>query len=488
VLGSRKRIGNYELLAMLGEGGMGQVYRARDTRLHRDVAIKMLHADDLGSPERRVRFAAGARAASALNHPNIVIIYDVGDEDGKPYLVSECVEGETLRALMGRGLPSSRRLLEISVQVAAGLAAAHGAGITHRDLKPENVMVTADGRVKLVDFGLAKLAATPSSTKHDDSTLTRNSLTEAGTVMGTADYMSPEQARGADVGYHSDQFSVGVILYELASGKQAFHRDSRTETMAAIIREEAPPLESSVPAPLRWIIERLLAKEPQDRYASTEDLYRDLRALRDRLSEVLAANATTKAPRIRRRALGLFAPVVIAASLIALAFAFLPERHKSGKLRYTPIWSPDGESIAYSAQVRGLWQIVVKEIATASPAQLTHGASSAYTPFWSPNRSPRELPLCTDSRKMARRYMLWFTTRKLHFVNGSCSHSTSRQVQRKYSGQLICRPQSRLSAVTVFILMASGSCSALQLTSLMCGCLRDLSSAHPYLDRLLSRY
>lgn len=383
---------------MLGEGGMGQVYRARDARLNRDVAIKLLHAGDLGIPDRRARFAAEARAASALNHPNIITIYDVGEEDGKPYIVSECVEGETLRTIVRRGALSTRRLLEIGVQIAAGLAAAHGSGITHRDLKPENVMVTTGGRVKLVDFGLAKAASTPPvSIGHDDLTLPRVSETEAGTVMGTADYMSPEQARGEAVDYHSDQFSVGLILYELASGKQAFHRDSRAETMAAIIREEPRPLESSVPAPLRWITERLLAKESQDRYASTEDLYRDLRILRERLSEISTGNTTAPASPSRRGAwLRLVIPATIAVSLVTLAYALLPARRDPGEFRYTPVvrnagaevyprWSPDGKSIVYSARFRDIDQVMVKEIDATSPAQLTHGARSASTPFWSPD-------------------------------------------------------------------------------------------------------
>jgi len=217
--------------------------------------------------------------------------------------------------------------------------------------------------------------------------------------MGTADYMSPEQACGTNVDYRSDQFSVGLILYELASGKQAFHRESRAETMTAIIREEAPPLEPSVPAPLRWIIERLLAKEPQDRYASTDDLYRDLRALRARLSEISTNNTTAPALSGRRKALWPFViTATVAVSLLTLAYALFTAQRDAGQLRYTPIvreafpeseprWSPDGKSIVYAAQIRGIWQIMVKEIAATSPAQLTHGTSSIHAPQWLPDGS-----------------------------------------------------------------------------------------------------
>ena len=395
-----KQIGKYELLSMLGEGGMGQVFLARDPRLNRQVAIKVLRADTLSSPDGRARFAAEARAASALNHPNIITVYDVGEEESEPYLVSEYVEGETLRAIVRKGPVSARRLLDIGVQIAAGLAAAHGCGITHRDLKPENVIVKSDGHVKLVDFGLAKLRDTSSTVRrslgNDDATLTELSLTDPGTVMGTAAYMSPEQAQGEVVDYRSDQFSFGLILFELASGKEAFRRNSRAETMAAIIREEPPPLESTVPAPLRWIVERLLAKAPQDRYASTEDLYRELQTVQKHLFEVSTANRSLQAAPTTHSWFRFAILAITAVSAIALTFALFSPLFDIHQFRYTPItreaapevfpsWSPDGRSIAYMAQIRGIWQIMVKEVVATSPAQVTHGASSAVAHFWSPD-------------------------------------------------------------------------------------------------------
>jgi serine/threonine protein kinase len=263
-----QRIGPYEVLAKLGEGGMGDVYSARDTRLGRTVAIKRTH-------ERfSDRFEREARAISALNHPNICQLYDVGPN----YLVMELVEGAPVAAV-----DSSRKLLELAVQMADGLAAAHAAGIVHRDLKPDNILVTRDGRVKILDFGLA---TERSALMGEEDTQTVAAATEPGVILGTVNYMSPEQARGqSSVGPQSDQFSLGLVLYELVAGKRAFRRNSTAETLAAIIRDEAEPLPETTPAPLRWVIERLLAKDPADRYDSTRDLYRELRQMRDRLSE-----------------------------------------------------------------------------------------------------------------------------------------------------------------------------------------------------------
>jgi serine/threonine protein kinase len=291
------RLGPYEIRSTLGAGGMGEVYRARDTRLNRDVAIKVLREDDAASSESRSRFEREARAVAALNHPIIVAVYDFGVEAGQQYIVSELIEGESLRALLtGKPVPI-RKLLDIATQVADGLAAAHAAGVVHRDLKPENIMLARDGRVKILDFGLARQGkvAGPSSGgdgANSDPTATFASprddsdhLTEAGTVLGTASYMSPEQALGRQTDFRSDQFSFGLILHELASGKRAFAKASKVETMAAIVREEAPPMDEKVPPPLRWIVDRCLAKEPEQRYESTRDLFRELRNLRDHFSE-----------------------------------------------------------------------------------------------------------------------------------------------------------------------------------------------------------
>jgi eukaryotic-like serine/threonine-protein kinase len=293
------RFGRYELLSRLGAGGMGEVWRARDQDLHRDVAVKFLPERFAEDTTRLGRFAQEARAASSLNHPNIVTIHDIGQTSGQPYIVMELVEGETLRAILlahGERPLSSRRLLEIGTQIADGLAKAHAAGIVHRDLKPENVMVTSDGFVKILDFGLAKLLSEGSGggERWFDSAVptwpeSPSPQTAVGAILGTAGYMSPEQARGRAVDYRSDQFALGAILYEIATGRQAFRRETPAQTIAAIIEDPPEPLATSNPAlplPARWIIERCLAKEPAERYASTLDLARELRNVRERLPEV----------------------------------------------------------------------------------------------------------------------------------------------------------------------------------------------------------
>src|ERR1700733_716889 len=287
------RLGPYEILTPLGAGGMGEVYKARDTRLDRIVAIKV------SKENFSERFEREARVIAALNHPNICQLYDVGPN----YLVMEFVEGAPVAPP-----DSTRKLLDVAVQIADGLAAAHTAGIVHRDLKPDNILIARDGRIRILDFGLAKITAANDSDK--------TALTDAGTTIGTIAYMSPEQARGnADLTPQSDQFSFGLILYELAFGKRAFQRDSAAEIMTAIIREDADPLAATIPAQFRWIVERLLAKERADRYDSTRDLYRDLRQLRDRLSESTSvsgvqAASTTPIPHPKRSRVGVLSAAI----------------------------------------------------------------------------------------------------------------------------------------------------------------------------------
>jgi predicted ATPase/tRNA A-37 threonylcarbamoyl transferase component Bud32 len=284
VLTPGTKLGAYEIVCALGAGGMGEVYRARDTRLERDVAIKVLPEKLASDRERLSRFEREARSASALNHPNVITIYDVGESDSILYIAMELVEGKTLRELMAPGALPLQKLLQIGSQAAEGLARAHSGGILHRDLKPDNLMVSEDGFVKILDFGLAKVS---DSGTHPQVTISRE-LTQSGAVMGTAPYMSPEQARGRPLDFRSDQFSLGCVLYEMATGRRAFERETAAETMAAIIREEPAPIgaiNARVPAPLCWIVERCLAKDPEQRYASTRDLARDLAAVRDRFLE-----------------------------------------------------------------------------------------------------------------------------------------------------------------------------------------------------------
>jgi predicted ATPase len=285
-LAAGTKLGLYEIVASLGAGGMGEVYRATDTRLNRSVAIKLLPAKFSVDSDRLQRFEQEARAASALNHPNIVTIYELGCGGPTHYIAMELVEGKTLRELITSGSLSMRKALEIAAQVADGLTKAHEAGITHRDIKPENLMVSHDGFVKILDFGLAKLAS-PSGV-HLDMAVTFAAMTQAGEVLGTAEYMAPEQAEGRQVDFRSDQFSFGLVLYEMVTGKRAFHRNTIVETMVAILREQPDPIvgqNHDAPAPLCWAIERCLAKEPEKRYATTRDLARELAAIRDRFSE-----------------------------------------------------------------------------------------------------------------------------------------------------------------------------------------------------------
>ena len=239
VLTSGTKLGPYEVSGAIGAGGMGEVYRARDPRLHREVAVKILSASLSSDRERLHRFEQEARAAAALNHPNILAVYDIGTQDGSPYIVSELLEGESLRERLRSGPLSLRKAIDYALQIARGLAAAHDKGIVHRDLKPENIFITRDGRVKLLDFGLAKL--TQAAPTFGDSE-TRTIQSDAGTVVGTVGYMSPEQVRGNPADARSDLFAFGVVLYEMISGKRAFHGETAADTMSAILHGEPPEL------------------------------------------------------------------------------------------------------------------------------------------------------------------------------------------------------------------------------------------------------
>jgi len=289
------KLGPFEIVAPLGAGGMGEVYRARDTRLERTVAIKLLPAAFSADSARLHRFEQEARSASALNHPNIVTIYELGRDGSTHYIAMELVEGKTLRQLLDSGLMPMRRTIDITVQIAEGLTKAHEAGITHRDLKPENVMISRDRFVKILDFGLAKQDSPRE--QHSDTSTTSTSLTAPGLIVGTIGYMSPEQVAGQPLDFRSDQFSFGLVLYEMVTGKRPFQRNTAAETLVAILREEAEPIavqNRNVPAPLCWAIERCLAKEPDKRYVSTRDLARELAAIRDCFSEEPAKQPETR--------------------------------------------------------------------------------------------------------------------------------------------------------------------------------------------------
>jgi predicted ATPase/predicted Ser/Thr protein kinase len=285
-LATGTKLGPYEIVELLGAGGMGEVYRARDVRLDRTVAIKILPPALSADSDRLQRFEQEARSASALNHPNIVTIYALGLHDSTHYIAMELVQGKTLRDLLAAGPLPVRKAIEIAAQVAEGLAKAHEAGITHRDLKPENLVISHDGIVKILDFGLAKL--TRPSGELTDMSATLACQTLPGLIMGTVEYMSPEQASGRRLDFHSDQFSFGLVLYEMVTGKRAFQGSTPTEMLAAILRDQPEPIgmqNPDAPAPLVWAIERCLTKEPAKRYVSTRDLARELAAIRDRFWE-----------------------------------------------------------------------------------------------------------------------------------------------------------------------------------------------------------
>ena len=317
-----RRLGNYEILDKLGEGGMGEVWRARDQRLQRMVAVKILPADVSNDPSRRARFEQEAHALGALNHPNIVAIYDVGNDDGRAYIVSELVEGESLRAMLDRGPVPVRKTIDLAGQIADGMAAAHALGIVHRDLKPENVMVTRSGQVKILDFGLAKQA--PASSGENTATL---ALSQPGTVLGTAGYMSPEQVRAQPVDARCDIFSFGAVLYEMLTGRRAFQASTSVETMHAVLNADPPEFDGELgklPPSLATIVRRCLEKRPEQRFQSAADLAFALRSITG-VSITGVQTAITTARPARKRWIWIAAALVTAAVLFAAGF-FLRDR------------------------------------------------------------------------------------------------------------------------------------------------------------------
>ena len=275
-------IGHYRVLEKIGAGAMGEVFRARDERLGRDVALKLIRPASSDNPDHLRRFELEARAAAALNHPNIVAIYDVGFNEGSPYIVCELLEGKTLRKRLAEGALPVRLAVDYSLQIVQGLIAAHDHRIVHRDLKPENLFVTTDGRVKILDFGVAKLQSAPEDSGRSVEELT--TVTKSGAVIGTVAYMSPEQLRGKAVDHRSDIFSVGAILYEMLTGRRAFRGETEVDTITAVLREDPPEInleQSSVPVSFQQIVRHCLEKEPENRFQSARDLAFALETLSD---------------------------------------------------------------------------------------------------------------------------------------------------------------------------------------------------------------
>ena len=364
-LASGTKLGPYEIQSSIGAGGMGEVYRAHDSRLNRDVAIKILPASFSADPDRLHRFAVESRAAAALNHPNILSIYDIGEDRAAPYVVAELLEGETLRDRLLGGAVSSRKAIDYARQIASGLAAAHEKGIVHRDLKPENIFLTNDGRAKILDFGLAKFTRPELDNAGDAPT--QQIATDAGTVMGTVGYMAPEQVRGKNADARSDIFSFGAILYEMLSGKRAFHRESSVETMSAILKEEPPDLTETnrnVSPALERIVRHCLEKNPSERFQSARDVAFDLEALTDVSGSTWGgAQALSEEPTKARRWM---APVAVALLVAASWGAIYCVARRSSPsnpsfheitFRNGTIWdarfAPDGQTIIYGAAWEG---------------------------------------------------------------------------------------------------------------------------------------
>lgn len=403
-LSAGTRVDSYQITAPLGAGGMGEVYRARDSVLRRDVAIKILPANWSRDPDRLRRFDLEAQAAAALNHPNIVSIFHVGQYDGSPYIVTELLQGETLRNRLNRGPARVREILDWGMDLARGMGAAHEAGILHRDLKPENLFVTKDGRIKILDFGLAKLNPVKGDSA-DGCTATLQQATSPGHLLGTVGYMSPEQVRGEAADARSDIFALGVILYEMLTAKRPFQRPTSAETMTAILREEPPMLSESgvmVPPGLQRIVSRCLTKAREQRFQHASDLGFALEALSDTSSSGIPALAARSAPP---RRLFLRTLVLPAAVLLALVGGIATTRWLVTRTPDVPAWvgsqlggpgiamrpsvSPDGQLLAFSAMVDGQTQLAVMQPDSGSWTVLTHDRTAGMQAqmSWAPDGS-----------------------------------------------------------------------------------------------------
>src|SRR5213593_2386928 len=396
-------ISQYKVLSLLGEGGMGEVYRARDTKLGRDVAIKVLPAAFSADAERLRRFEQEAQAAGALNHPNILVIFHIGTHEGAPYIVSELLQGQTLRQrISGTTLPQ-RKTIDYALQVAHGLAAAHEKGIVHRDLKPDNLFITNDGRVKILDFGLAKLTGAGNTELSQTSIPTRRVDTDPGKVMGTVGYMSPEQVKGRAVDHRSDIFSFGAILYEMLSGRRAFHGESAAETMSAILKEDPPDLSETnqrISPALERLVNHCLEKNPEERFHSASDLAFAIEALSGTVSgsgKTITMAMPTIRSRTRERLIWIAATAVLLISAIGLAFAYFRRvPQEAHTMRFfispteqasfsVPAISPDGRRLAISVRDSSGKSLLWLRSLDSLTMQPLPGTDSAAFPFWSPD-------------------------------------------------------------------------------------------------------
>jgi serine/threonine protein kinase len=410
-------LGQYTIVSKIGEGGMGEVWRARDPKLKRDVAIKLLPAALSADKDRLARFEQEAQAAGALNHPNILSIFHIGTHNDAPFIVSELLEGESLRERIGGNALPQRKAVDYALQLARGLAAAHEKGIVHRDIKPDNVFVTDDGRVKILDFGIAKLTGAIDGNQSQTEVPTRKVNTDPGTVMGTVGYMSPEQLKGQTVDHRSDIFSFGAILYEMLSGKRAFRGDSMAETMSAILREDPPDLSETnktVSPALERVVRHCLEKIPAERFHSARDLAFAIDSLSGsaiisgQTTTIEAVTATTETNggnlRILRTApiAWIIAAVCVIGLLGALGFIYFSRATSNNpavRLTFTPppelgfndtepdaaVISPNGQKIAFTAtSADGKKMLYVRNL-ESSEVKLLPGSENALEPFWSPD-------------------------------------------------------------------------------------------------------
>ena len=415
-------IAQYTIVSKIGEGGMGEVYRARDTKLGRDVAIKVLPSSLSENIDRLNRFEQEAQAAGSLNHPNILVIYHIGTHEGAPYIVSELLEGETLRARMGGVALPQRKAIDYALQIANGLSTAHQKGIIHRDLKPENLFVTKDGRLKILDFGLAKLSGAGDASQSETEIPTRRVNTDPGVVMGTIGYMSPEQLRGKPTDHRSDIFSFGAVLYEMLSGRRAFRGESTADTMSAILREDPPDLSGTnrnINPALERIVNHCLEKNPGERFNSAGDLAFAIEALSNTAGTSEAAETILSAlPPAKRKARNWLAwsfAGLLLISTVVLGWLYFRRTAELGlPVRFviaspqevtevsTPAISPDGRMIAFLGMFEGKRYLYTRSLNSLETQRMA-GTEDATSPFWSP-----------DSR-----YLAFFSTNKLKKIEAT---------------------------------------------------------------------
>src|SRR5208283_3986527 len=428
------KLGEYEVKSLLGSGGMGEVYRARDSRLGRDVAIKVLPSFASADSERLRRFEQEARAAAALNHPNILAVHQMGSYQGAPYLVSELLEGETLREQIKRGRLAVRKAIDYGVQIARGLAAAHEKGIVHRDLKPENLFVTKDGRVKILDFGLAKLTQPQSGSENSALTLTKG--TEAGMVMGTAGYMAPEQVRGQTADHRADIFAFGAILYEMLAGKRAFQKPTSAETMTAILNDDPPSISqitTNIPPALQRVVHRCLEKNPEQRFQSASDLAFALDALSERsgsgtLHPSREGDKTGLFGFIKQHRLWIASGFVLVGLLAATGWYVARGKRSSNVAHakithkqftftgddYFPAIAPDGLFVAYVSIKYGEPQKLIVQSSNGTKVDFAQGPDMRL-PRWSPDGSEvlffRDNPELDEAEQAANSWGLYVVSR-----------------------------------------------------------------------------